>query len=178
MMTFTPGFTADWTSHNFENWKQWLGHLVGVDGVQMAEIGSYEGRSALWFAENILTGAGARLWCIDTWTDADVYQRFRENTQHDDRIWRFRESSGILRNGSGAPVFDAVYIDGDHSFRWAYRDAINAWPVLKSGGVMIFDDVGRYRTVREATDLFMDRYHGAILAWGESPEGQRWFKKL
>jgi predicted O-methyltransferase YrrM len=36
--------------------------------------------------------------------------------------------------------YDFIYIDGDHTEKAVYRDAINAWALLKSGGVLAFDD--------------------------------------
>jgi predicted O-methyltransferase YrrM len=36
--------------------------------------------------------------------------------------------------------FDFIYVDGDHVRDQVARDAENAYKVLKSGGIMIFDD--------------------------------------
>ena len=36
--------------------------------------------------------------------------------------------------------FDFIYIDSDHSPTAVLADAVLAWPLLKVGGVMIFDD--------------------------------------
>jgi len=37
-------------------------------------------------------------------------------------------------------VFDFIYIDGDHTAPAVLTDACMAWPLLKSGGIMLFDD--------------------------------------
>jgi len=37
--------------------------------------------------------------------------------------------------------FDLVNVDGDHSFSGAFKDLINVAPLVKSGGVIIFDDI-------------------------------------
>jgi predicted O-methyltransferase YrrM len=37
-------------------------------------------------------------------------------------------------------VFDFIYIDGDHTAGAVLTDACMAWPLLKSGGIMLFDD--------------------------------------
>jgi predicted O-methyltransferase YrrM len=36
--------------------------------------------------------------------------------------------------------FDFIYIDGDHSAEGVYNDASLAFPLLKSGGILAFDD--------------------------------------
>ena len=37
-------------------------------------------------------------------------------------------------------TFDVIYIDGDHTSQAALRDATLSFPLLKSGGLMVFDD--------------------------------------
>lgn len=37
--------------------------------------------------------------------------------------------------------FDLVFVDGDHSFSGAFRDLINVAPLVKPGGVIVFDDI-------------------------------------
>jgi predicted O-methyltransferase YrrM len=36
--------------------------------------------------------------------------------------------------------YDFIYIDGDHTEEAVYRDATNAWPLLKAEGILAFDD--------------------------------------
>jgi predicted O-methyltransferase YrrM len=38
------------------------------------------------------------------------------------------------------PIFDFIYIDGDHSASAVLEDAVLAFAHLKKGGIMIFDD--------------------------------------
>lgn len=45
----------------------------------MLEIGSYEGRSAVWFLENILTHPTARIVCVDLFTRLPFELRFDHN---------------------------------------------------------------------------------------------------
>lgn len=35
---------------------------------------------------------------------------------------------------------DIIYIDGDHSAPAVLTDAVLSWPLLKEGGILIFDD--------------------------------------
>jgi predicted O-methyltransferase YrrM len=36
--------------------------------------------------------------------------------------------------------YDFIYVDGDHTEKAVYRDANNAWALLKTEGVLAFDD--------------------------------------
>lgn len=38
-------------------------------------------------------------------------------------------------------LFDLILVDGDHSYKGARADLTNTWPLLRTGGVLIFDDV-------------------------------------
>jgi len=154
-------FTVDWTSHHFQDWARWLGHLknLELDGL---EIGSFEGRSAVWFMQNVLTHGKSRLHCVDPWDYADekslvdgggtyiaeqfnwldVRQRFDANTaQWRDEIRVHAEPSRVaLRKMLPLPTFDFVYLDGSHVARCVLEDSVLAWPLVKPGGTVIWDD--------------------------------------
>src|SRR5262245_62040936 len=63
-------FATDWTSWHFPNWLQWLAPYR-ANTVRVLEIGSWEGRSALFFL-NFLPRA--RLVCIDTFAGGQEHQ--------------------------------------------------------------------------------------------------------
>ena len=71
-------YTHDWTTENFPVWRHFLQNFIGTPGVRLLEIGSYEGRSAVWFCENILTGNDSKIVCIDPWhaIGNDYYENF------------------------------------------------------------------------------------------------------
>lgn len=153
-------FTSDWVTGHTLAWRQLLAHLVGQPGVLMAEIGSHEGRSACWFAEEILTGRGAQLHCFDPWGTPGVLERFDANTdelQLSGRLVRIQGTVQVL--AGAAEPYDAIYVDGDHSLEGVRTDAELAWSRLKPGGVMFFDDYANadYPGVRAAVDEFLER---------------------
>jgi len=139
----TP-YSENWFDHNIPHWQQWLGSFRDRAGIRALEIGSFEGRSTLWLCQNILTGADARIDCVDLFAPDPVYgdyhARFRQNTAaYADRITEHAGYSfDSLRRIQGE--FDLVYIDGWHSAFGALADGVMTWPLLKVGGVMIFDD--------------------------------------
>lgn len=109
----------------------------------MLEIGSYEGRSAVWFATNILTGEGASIVCVDHFVDAARECRFDKNTAP----YRVKKVSGrsavVLHEMTTSAIcsaFDAIYVDGSHRAADVLLDAVLAWGLLKPGGTMILDD--------------------------------------
>lgn len=140
----TAQFSENWFEHNIPHWEQWLGGFRGRPGARALEIGSFEGRSTLWLCENILTADDSRIDCVDLFRADPVYgdyvQRFRANTAaHRARIREFAGPSfEMLRRVDGP--YDIVYVDGWHSAFGALADGVMTWPLLKVGGVMIFDD--------------------------------------
>lgn len=137
-------FSENWFEHNIPHWERWLREFQGRPDLRALEIGSFEGRSTLWLCEHVLTGAGSRIDCVDLFTRDPVYgdyhARFRENTAaHTARITEHAGYSfDALRRIEG--MYDIVYIDGWHSAWGALADGVMTWPLLKVGGVMIFDD--------------------------------------
>lgn len=139
-----PRFSENWFEHNIPHWERWLGAFRGKPGLRALEIGSFEGRSTLWLCENILTADDSRIDCVDLFANDPVYgdyhARFRSNTAaHAHKIVEHAGYSfDALRRVEGE--FDIVYIDGWHSAFGALADSVMSWPLLKPGGVMIFDD--------------------------------------
>jgi len=139
-----PQFSENWFEANIPHWERWLADFCGRPGLRALEIGSFEGRSALWLCERILTAEDSRIDCLDLFaTDpiyGDYHARFRANTAaHAHKIREFAGNSfDSLRRVDGA--YDIVYIDGGHSAFCAMADGLMSWPLLKPGGVMIFDD--------------------------------------
>jgi predicted O-methyltransferase YrrM len=138
-------FTSDWLSHNLPFWDS---VLPKTPGQHILEIGSYEGRSCVWFCENI---PDSKITCIDTFEGSDensieekegLYMRFKENT--DKFSHRIQVKRGysyeVLRTMSPSASYDIVYIDGSHYTADVLSDAILTFPMVKVGGYIIFDD--------------------------------------
>lgn len=159
-------FTSDWHSLHIPVWET---HLAEFDGrpVRCLEIGSHEGRSAVWIAQHLLSHPEATLTCIDTWPDADAERRFDANIAETGRGTQVRKLKvdswpGLLTQSTG---FDIIYIDGSHEGRDVLTDAILAFRLLRSGGLLIFDDYenvppSAWQPPRPAIDAF-------LLLWGD-----------
>lgn len=148
-------FTFDWFTHNSNNFL--AVRNVMVSRQHILEIGSFEGRSTVWIAKNILEDTGS-LFCVDTWSGSDEHQSFDMATVEKRFDWNIsllnqecpsREvikkkgrSTDQLASLVGKYSFDLIYVDGSHRASDCLTDAIMAWQILKKQGVMVFDDYG------------------------------------
>jgi predicted O-methyltransferase YrrM len=132
-------FTCDWVTCRCGEWRKHLAHLVGKEAHGL-EIGSHEGRSAIWFCQNILTHSDSRLTCMDPWKMAP-FTTFLGNVREariNKKLRIYSKPSQSLDFGHGK--FDFIYVDGEHSAYAVLSDMVKGWEALKPGGVMIIDD--------------------------------------
>ena len=161
-------FTNDWFKRTAIGWNSF------PQATSVLEIGSYEGRSAVWILENMLTDPGT-LICIDTWVGGEdhagidfaaVEDRFGSNIKNakigDQRIYKIKGKSvdGLATCLTGKYQFDFIYIDGSHVARDVLTDACMAWPMLRRGGIMVFDDYmwGDARDILHRPKLAIDTF--------------------
>ena len=114
----------------------------------MLEIGSYEGRSAIFFLKKFSEG---QITCVDTWHGSDEHDKnefinieknFDLNTNYFfkvNRLKKFKMTSDEFFK-INSDKFDLIYVDGDHSAKQVFRDINNSWNILNKGGYLILDD--------------------------------------
>jgi predicted O-methyltransferase YrrM len=178
-------FTSDWFSHNIPEWQRQLRPLADQP-VQALEIGSFEGRSALWLLDNVLTHPSAAVTCIDVWWDADFERRFDRNVVLSGKspqvIKRKGCSWSVLRSLRAGP-YDFIYIDGGHEASIVLEDAVLCYRLLKPGGLLCFDDYEwptdtlRHH-LKKAVDVFLELYdrdmevlHRGYQVWARRKHG-------
>ena len=147
-------FTQDWFKWSPPVWSQLVQHLPSRK--DFLEIGSYEGRSAVWTIEHMMEDGG-EIVCIDTWKGGAEHVngemngakfRFNENIKTVREKFPNRNVSsctGLSVDWLAALIqekrqFDFIYIDGSHIAKDVLTDACMAWPMLKKNGFMVFDD--------------------------------------
>ena len=150
-------FSQDWFKYGPEIWPHLIDMLPKDRSRNFLEIGSFEGRSASWIAENMMRPYDA-LVCVDTWEGGEehhsldmkeVEKRFGRNI---DRM-RFRFPDMTFTKCKGKSVvalaedievefklYDFIYIDGSHQAPDVLTDCVMAWQVLNEGGIMVMDD--------------------------------------
>ena len=162
-----------------ERVKDWRRHIVPyrqelTGQMRLLEIGVYEGGSASWWLDNVLTGPSDRYVGIDPWsikcaspkafpdTDEsrsrmqkieDVARKRRE--PYGDKVTRAKAcSQDVFRPDSKyrslCPFrdFHVVYIDGSHKPRDVVTDSVYVWPRVVPGGFVIWDDYRRTEVPR------------------------------
>ncbi|GAB4433883.1 MAG: hypothetical protein OHK0035_18680 [Cyanobacteria bacterium J069] len=165
-------FTQDWFSRNVWLWQEQLQELVGRENLNALEIGSWEGRSACWLLENVLTHPTAHLTCVDTFEGSPENKTLNHETQGIEA----RFDANIARTGAADRVtkrvglskdtmrslpldsFDFVYVDGSHHAPDVMTDGLLSWLILKPGGILIFDDYDfglKGFGTKEAIDAFL-----------------------
>jgi len=160
-------FTTDWVSVNESIWSGILSEFKGKPDVHVLEVGSFEGRSALWFLENILTHPTSSMTCVDIWS-GDFEKIFDANIRtygHPQKVVKIKGSSEEVLRGLQIGRFDFIYIDGSHIAKNVLVDAILGWGLLKPGDIIIFDDynwggfkswVVPHSTPKRAVNAFLD----------------------
>jgi len=147
-------YTKDWFSWSPSVWEKLIPHLPARKN--FLEIGSFEGRSAVWIVQYMMEDGG-ELICVDTWEGGAEHvngemsgaeDRFKHNIDliignFVDRDVQPIKSTSVDALGnliSYKKQFDFIYIDGSHLAKDVLTDACMAWPLLKSKGFMVFDD--------------------------------------
>ena len=116
-------FTSDWASGNFTLWRRVFSPLRG-EPLRILEIGSWEGRSAIFFLNFF---DQATITCIDTFSGGSDYKA-DQTSQIEDRFDRNLAPFGNRVEKIKAPSrhalaslsaqqrrYDLAYIDGSHN---------------------------------------------------------------
>jgi lipopolysaccharide biosynthesis glycosyltransferase/predicted O-methyltransferase YrrM len=191
---FTP--TQDWFSFNMSRWRE-LFPLVTASSPRVLEIGSWEGRSAVFLLTELCAQSGS-IVCIDHFdllnTPAGIERRRKilHNLALTGRPFRVVEAfsvpglMGVLQEEihSEEPGFDWVYIDGSHEADDTFLDGELAWRLARRGAILIFDDY-RWNTQPEDSihhpkrgiDAFMTLHSGEFDVLSSSTEYQMILRK-
>jgi predicted O-methyltransferase YrrM len=155
---------SDWFSDGQSIWSFLLGDLKGKPNIAGLEIGTLEGRSALWIMTQIFVDPTSRLTCVDPLYDAGTLERFQRNMERagvSDRVNLIRKESREAAPDLKRDQFDLIYVDGSHDYEDVLFDASLAMELLKVGGFLIFDDylwkgpAVPHFPVRRAVDEFL-----------------------
>jgi predicted O-methyltransferase YrrM len=149
----THEYTEDWFTRHIPVFKDVTDKLEKRNN--FLEVGSFEGRSACWLLENVLSETGS-LTCIDNWygvkehnSDGALAEKlFDKNIELSKKPnqWVYKLSGNspeklgeLIKSGD---KYDFIYVDGHHSSPMVLSDVVMSFWLLKIGGIMHMDDYG------------------------------------
>lgn len=149
-----PEYRYDWFTGNIPTLTTLLERFKGAANIEALEIGCFEGRSTIWFLENILTHISSKITCIDTFEGSADHRHFKVDVSGCEEQFRANikpfgkkvipikgPSNYVLKEmGKDNDWADFIYLDGSHLAPDVLEDAVLSWTLLKPGGIMIFDD--------------------------------------
>ena len=136
----------DCFGNNANVWKKFLTHIPNF---KYLEIGTFEGRSALFVSE---FNNCEKIVCVDPYIDyneiesddfkmSDVFesvnQKFKQVQNKNIKLIREKSDDFFLKNKE---TFDVIYIDGYHKYEYVKRDFVNSMNCIKKDGILICDD--------------------------------------
>jgi precorrin-6B methylase 2 len=136
-------FEYDYTTSHDALWRDCLRPFAAQPDVHLLEVGVFEGRSSVWFLQNVFTHPTSTLTCIDSFERAEDEARFDHNVRASGaapRVTKLKGQSVAVLPSLAGRTFDVIYVDGSHEATDVLMDAVLCWQLLRSGGVMIFDD--------------------------------------
>ena len=173
---FPKWFYDNATVHDFENG---LAKLKGKKNLKFLQIGVFTGNASVWLLDNILTDPSSLLVDIDPWCGNlphesnynwdDIQEAYKEQTaSHSKKLQSHKAFSGDWLKANREVKYDFIYIDGDHLPESVALDADLSWDLLKSGGVLAFDDYewdhpdGTDKNPKPAIDAWLAKHENEI----------------
>ena len=157
-------FTENWFT---DDGLSTLNEIEPTEEIHILEIGSFEGKSTIWFLENFLQNKNSTITCVDPWMDYSQDHDSLNSYFREENEWNLTErktkeiflhniiessssNKVIIRQGFSDKIlpsliteqkmYDIIFIDGNHTAPYVMMDTIMSWTLLKKGGIIIFDD--------------------------------------
>jgi predicted nuclease with TOPRIM domain len=193
-------FSEDYLSPHLRNWEIVFRECVN-DAKKVLEIGSYEGRSAVWLVEHAFKpDHGGERYCVDTWfgsIEHDKAQMPKVEKRFDRNIAKARRGLAkvkvhkvkgnstaslmkLLAGGHGGS-FDFIYVDGSHQPSDVLSDLVLSRELCRVGGIIACDDYlwgNPLHGPKIAIDAFANCFFGKVEPIPGLQLYQLYFRKL
>ena len=145
-----------------------------TNDIHILEIGSYEGLSSVFFADNFLEREMSSLTCVDPFLrisnndHADYLQNNQEKNfdinitrcDNSEKIKVFKITSDDFFENN-RKKYNLIYIDGCNEPEFISRDIENGFKCLEENGIMWMNDYGKtIITVKKAMNKFLIKHRG------------------
>jgi predicted O-methyltransferase YrrM len=153
-------FQEGWFELIRSEWEELTASLRGKK-LHILEVGSFEGASATWILDNLMSHPESTMTVIDTFEGGMEHQdtpdhvhkydittlesRFRANVAKCEhvsklRVIKARSDDALLALRQESAQFDFIYVDASHVAIDVLHDAVVCWRMLNVHGIMVFDD--------------------------------------
>jgi hypothetical protein len=173
-----------------------LANLDHSNGIDILEVGTFEGNTATWFSDNLLDHPDSTLTCVDDFSTLfngsrdDLKNVWLSNTRLSKNYSKISLVEGqsryvlydLLLQGKS---YDLIFVDGSHHTPDVILDGILSFQLLRPNGLLIFDDdllqdsTGRYPVTDALSTLkgLLPDMEPIIPEWAnELPLGDTWEK--
>ena len=148
-------YTNNWFDRNIYISMKLLQKIFTNKTIKILEIGTHEGKSAVWMLENLCRADNSTLTSIDPYNVSDktsplnneTYNLFINNIQLCTQYSKFNQYIDYSNNVMPKLIqenktYDLIYIDGSHIYEDSLDDMNHAHHLLQKDGIMLLDDVG------------------------------------
>ena len=173
-------YTNNWFEGQRPIHEKFLNSIDYINNpIKILEIGSHEGRSSVFFSK-YLVNKDSSLTCIDPYLEEDtttpvnsktfdIYKNNIKLTGKESQIFLEKDFSFdvLLKLYLDKKLFDYILIDGSHLSKDVIEDAILSFKLLKSGGIMFFDDylggdINTLKYPKIGIDSFINSFNNKI----------------
>lgn len=135
-------FTLDIFSYRISVWEKHLQSLITAAGVNVLEVGCYQGMSSCWMLDKMLVHESDRLTCIDSKFELPFKENIAKSGSESKVTFLEGDTRKLLADCT-PNSFDLINLqDRNKLSQHTEKNAILAWKLVKSGGIIIFNYYG------------------------------------
>jgi GR25 family glycosyltransferase involved in LPS biosynthesis/cephalosporin hydroxylase len=146
-------YTNNWFDRNINLSMKLIKQLTNNGPVTILEVGTYEGKSAIWMLENLCSHPDAKFVSIDSYSQDDLtvkpdtYVNFCHNIKLIKEPSKFSQIVGNSQDIMPTLIeknekYDIIYIDTTCDMEKVLIDITNAYKLLTEHGIILINNVG------------------------------------